>query len=423
MSNQGRIVQRLFDAAKRRDQEVFRGFHVQPIDRFRSLVSLGGCAGEVEAERSSDLPKGAAVTAVQSAPGSFTILAGPPAIQGPDILGGTAQVQGQAFAAPEDEILALRFLLSTGATSSVVHPGTLNITEGTWTVDTGTTLDSITWGTLQPDPGRLRKYWVLPDGGPNVGPNSIAGSVSLGGSATPIGNNGRTAIQLYNTTTMSVTEHLSTAVGSRFMQPVPDDDSWWFVEWSNGLTHRATLYRIDLDLTGGPIVVNQTALFGPFPRLAAFSLTPSLGISAVFNGTVTAPTSCFRFPRDNSFTAASTGFTPFGAAGLTDVHFVQSGRPDATLNSWGPKIVSLAPNSFSHMSDTSGPVVETAIPLSESLEGNLESADTNDPNVVIALAIETSNHTVRLMEKSTGEAGQMFAGPTTFLFEAVWIEG
>lgn len=409
-------------------QQVFTGEYVQPVGGKRGRVKIGRCEQDIEASRSSNHAKGESVlvvrTSAPSAAGDAGILPAPPSRPGPASVA-TKKLRGVPFSAPEEETLALRFLVSTGSTSSAVHPGVLNITQGTWSIDTGTTLDAISWGTLQPDAGRLRKYWILPGGGTGVGTNSIAASVSLGGGASPIGADGRTAIQLYNTLTSSVTEHLSLAVGRRFMQPVPDGGEWWYVEWDNGAGDQAHLKTIALDLSGGPTIINSTGIF-TFPRLAAFSLTSTLGISAVFNGTVTAPVQCFRFPRDNSFTAAVTGFTPFGSANISDVHFVQSGRPDATLNSWGPKIVNLGVvSSFSNMSATGGPVVESAIPISEALTGLLESSDIIGDAIRVAVVGNTTggDDTVRLMTKSTGDAGTMFSGPTGVFIEAVWIEG
>ena len=405
-------------------QQVFTGEYVQPVGGKRGLVKIGRCEQDIEAARSSNHAKGESVLVVRvaSPSGDAGIQPAPPSRRGPTSVA-TKELRGVPFSAPEDETIALRFLVSTGATSSVVHPGVLNITQATWSIDTGTTLDAITWGTLQPDLGTGRKYWILPNGGSNVGTNSIAASVSRGGGASPTLADGRTAIQLYNTLTSSVTEHLSSAVGYRFMQPVPDGGEWWYVEWHNGAGDQAHLKTIDLDLGGAAATINSTG-FLDFPRLAAFSLTQTLAISAEFNGTVTAPFRCYRFPRDNAFTATDTGFSPFGSPFISDVHFVQSGRPDSSLNSWGPKIVGAA-SSFSNMSTTAGPVVESAIPISEALTGPLESADIiGDTNRVVVVGNTTGgNDTVRLMTKSTGAAGTMFGGPTGTFFEAVWIEG
>ncbi len=419
---------RVTSALEDRVQQVFTGTYEQPVGGKLGRVLIGRCTQAVDAARFSNHNKGDGVMVVGSNAGThqtgYAILPAPPGNPGPASVA-TLKISGQSFAAPEDEILNLRFLVpvSPPSATSVVHPGLLNLTQGTFSIDTGTTLDSITWGTLQPDPGRFRKYWILPSGGEDVGANSICASVSLGDGATPIGDDGRTAIQLYNTTTSTVTEHLSTAVGDRFMQPVPDDDFWWFVEWSNDELHRATLFKIALDLTGGPILVNQTGLF-TFPQLAAFSLTPTLGISAVFNGFSTAPVSCFRFQRDGSGTASITGFTPVGNPSGSDVHAVQSGRPDGILDSWGPKIISFSLSTFSHMSDTTGPVVETSIPLSEFMGGSLSSADIPGNTAdVIAVVQLVSGTSTRIIRKATGEAGEMFSGPNIFGLEAVWVEG
>ena len=420
------LILRVTSALEDRVQQVFTGTYEQPVGGKLGRVLIGRCTQAVDAARFSNHHKGDGVMVVGSNAGThqtgYAILPAPPGNPGPASVA-TLKISGESFAAPEDEILNLRFLVPTGippSATSAVHPGTLNLTQGTFDIDTGTTLDSITWGTLLPDLGTFRKYWILPGGGEDVGANSICASVSLGDGASAIGNDGRTAIQLYNTTTSTVTEHLSTAVGSRFMQPVPDGDFWFFVEWSNGVAHRATLYQIALDLTGGPIIVDQTGLF-TFPRLAAFSLTPTLGISAVFNGTSTAPVDCFRFQRDGSGTASITGFTPFGSPNQQDVHLVQSGRPDSVLNSWGPKIVSPSISAFSHMSDTSGPVVETFIILSEGMTGGLPSADI--PGNSIDVIVATGAQSVRIIPKATGAAGEMFAGPPITFIEAVWVEG
>lgn len=413
-------------------RQVFEGIWEQPQGQTRGVVKLGRCDQSIVAQGGGHL-KGSSVIAVgvnggNGLNGSYAVLPGPPAKPGP-VAEGSLKVSGQPFSAPPDEILTLRFLVSTGAASSAVHPGTLNITQATWSMNTGITLDSIAWTGLVPLGGDVRKYWILPDGGSGVGSNSVAAAVERDTTSTLLGADGRSSIQVYNTTTSTVTESLSDAAGRRFKQPVPDDDLWWYVEYFNGASGTAELRTLPLDLSSGHTVVHSTTAFDfPTAQLHEFFLTPTQGISALFNGTTTAPVTAwffnrsgiaFPFPADVPFTSA--------AAIWTFANFHQSGRPDPTLNSWKPKFGATS-SALSHLSSVGGsPIVETGISLSEVLQFELPSVDMpGDPTKVITKSGPQAAATIRIVEKATGNVGTMFvnnfqAGDPRI--EAVWVEG
>jgi len=405
-------------------KEVFIGEYVRPKGLKDGIVTLGRCQQVTVARRSSNHDKGELVIAVVTG-GKAALLPGPPGRPGPSSAS-TLRLPTAPFVPPEppvDEILVLQVLVSTGATSSDIHPGEVNITQGTWTLDTGTTLASISWTGLVPLVTRGHKFWPLPDGGSGVAANSVAAAVELDTTGTPFGANGRSAIKVWDSLTTTVTERLSAAIGLRFRQPVPDDGLWWFVEYTNP-SGAAELQTLPLDLSAAATGVHATGFFAdPNNPLQAFHLTSGNAICAEIVTILTPPNDCWVFDRvpsgPNPTNPAYTSLLyDFGNPG-------QSGRPDATAVSWTirPAAAAGVPSEL----DVSATVTESAIAGGDTFDGLAPVAtemplDSSMVMVAGHTRLNGNPNTLAIGTKATG----MFIGydnaQSLPVIQAAWVE-
>lgn len=417
-----KVLRRFKARIKTDHQEVFLGEYVQPKGLPTGIVRLGQCQQDVDAARSTNHAKGASVLAVGT-DGVFAILPGPTSRPGPSSAS-TTRLPTAPFVPPEppvDEILTLQVLVSTGATSSDIHPGEVNITQGTWNLDTGTTIASIAWTGLVPPITLGHKFWPLPDGGPGVAANSVAAAVELDTTGTNFGANGRSAIKVWDSLAATVTERLSSAVGMRFRQPVPDDGLWWLVEYTNP-SGAAELQTLPLDLSAAATTIHATGFADPNNPLQAFHLTSGNAVSAEIRTVLLPPNDCWVFDRVPAGNPSNDPYTPllyeFSNPG-------QSGRPDTTAVSWTirPQAAAGRPSELS----VAATVTESAIGGSDTFDGLAPVATEMplDPASVMVAGHNRLNgnpNTLAIGIKATGVFIGFDNAQSLPIIQAAWVE-